>query len=177
MKKIIYLLALVMVLLASSCEKLHDWNQPKEPETKFTSIEALGGEWWVQYYFDNGDGTYSNSGYGYFPLFTSNTAADDGKEMWISDAGSFWTYTIKCPVNVKSLTFEGDTLISTADLEGSLYDIWLNVTAGKVLKNAGLSPSGVVVDSIFVGIEFEDDPGTIYYAAGVRKTGFLEDEH
>lgn len=166
-----------MLLGAYGCEKLHDWNQPEDPETEFSSTYPLSGEWWVQYYFDNGDGTYTNSNYGYFPLYTYNTAADDGKEMWISDAGEFWTFTVKCPVSMQSLTFEGDTLISTADGGGEPYDIWLNISEGKVIKDGGRSPSGVVVDSIFVGIEFEDDEGFVYYAAGVRKTGFLEDEH
>lgn len=178
MKNKFYIIVMLVILFgAYGCEKLYDSNQPKEPKTEYSSVYPLAGEWWVQYYFDNGDGTYENSNYGYFPLFTYNTAADDGQEMWISDAGTFWTYTVKCPVNMNNLTFAGDGLTSTADYDGELYDIWLNITEGKVIRDGGLSPSGVVVDSIFLGIEFEDDAGFVYYAAGVRKTGFLEDEH
>lgn len=168
---------LFLLLGLTGCEWLYENNQPKEPETEYSSVYPLSGEWWVQYYFDNGDGTYENSHYGYFPLYTYNTAADDGKAMWISDNGEFWTFTVKCPVNMTNLTFSGNQLVSTAYADGEPYDIWLNVTDGKVLLNAGKSPSGVTVDSIFCGFEFEDDPGNIYYAAGVRKTGFLEDEH
>ena len=173
MKNKVFAIVMFIALLgAYGCEKLHDINQPKDPDTKFSSTYPLSGEWWIQYYGYN-DTVYTELGYGYFPLFTSNTSADDGKEMWISDDGSFWTYTVKCPVDMTSLTFGGDSLISSvAD-----YHIWLNVGEGKVIKNGGKSPSGVVVDSIFCKIEFEDDPGFFYYAAGVRKTGFLEDEH
>lgn len=170
--KIFVIVIFIAALFTYGCEKLHDLNKPKDPGIEFTSTYPLSGEWWIQYYEFDGT-TYTNPGYGYFPLFTSNTAADDGKEMWISDDGSFWTYTVKCPVDMTSLTFGGDALTSTvAD-----YHIWLNVSEGKVIKDGGKSPSGVVVDSIFCKIEFEDDPGFFYYAAGVRKTGFLEDEH
>jgi len=177
MKNKLFAIVILITLLASyGCEKLHDWNQPKDPDTKYSSTYPLSGEWWVQYYTSDGT-SYSEIGLGYVPLFTTNTAADNGQEMWISDAGSFWTYTVKCPVNMSSLSFAGDSLISTADWDGELYNIWVNVGEGKVIKDGGKSTSGVVVDSIFFKLEFEDDPGSFYYAAGVRKTGFLEDEH
>lgn len=173
-----------MLLGAYGCEKLHDWNQPEDPDTEFSSTYPLSGEWWVQYYFDNGDGTYSEVGFGYghLPLFTYNTANNDGKEMWISDDDNFWSLKVKTPVDMKTLTFGGQGLVNNSDTisdEGVLgkYDISINITDGKVLKNAGKSPSGVTVDSIFMGVEYGDEPGTIFYIAGVRKTGFLEDEY
>jgi hypothetical protein len=178
MKNIVFAIVIFIALLGTyGCEKLHDLNQPKDPDTKYSSTYPLSGEWWVQYYTFDGT-AYSEIGLGHVPLFTSNTAADDGKEMWISDDGTFWTYTVKCPVDMSSLTFSGDSLISTADDgDGNPYDIWVNIAEGKVIKNGGKSPSGVVMDSIFFKMEFEDEPGSFYYAAGIRKTGFLEDEY
>lgn len=175
MKKTLYFILIAVVLSLTSCEKLHDWNQPKEPETKNSSVYLLGGEWWVRYYID-GEVIAD-----YSPLFTYNTAADDGKEMWISDGGNFWTFTVKSACNVKNISFgSADTLISTADWEGSPYDIGILISNGKVIKNGGFSASGVVTDSIYFEIRFEDDDSpyeTVYQGAGTRKTGFLEDEY
>jgi hypothetical protein len=168
--KIIIIGLLLGVISFYSCSKLFDANQPDDPKVKYSSTYPLSGEWWVKYYADEA-GTEDVGG-GYFPLYTYNTAANDGKEFWISDQGSFWTYTVKCPVNMTSKTFAGNELVSTV----TDYDIKVNVTLGKVIVNGGRSTSGVVTDSIYMALEYEDDPGTIYYAAGVRRTGFLEDE-
>ena len=51
------------------------------------------------------------------------------------------------------------------------------VADGKVLPLGGKSKSGVVVDSIFMHVEFSDDPGTIYTISGHQRSGFLEDEY
>jgi hypothetical protein len=171
MKKHIILLFIISVFIASGCDKLHDWNQPKDPAIEYNSVYPLGGEWWVQYFVDG------ELAADYSLLFTYNTAADDGREIWISDQGNFWTFTVKTPCDVLNTSFSGDSLISTADYDGAPYDIWVNVKGGKVIKDGGHSTSGVVTDSIYIEFEFEDDPGTIYVAAGTRKTGFLEDEH
>ena len=170
----------MVVIGLSSCKKLHEMNQQDEPEMKYSSTYPLSGEWWVTYYDDAA--LTNDIGGGYYPLYTYNTAANDGKEIWIWDMNTFWAYRVKCPVNMTNKTFAGSQLVSTAiypttPAPGTLYDIWVNVTNGKVIEKGGKSTSGVVVDSIYVELEFEDDPGTIYYAAGHRRTGFLEDEH
>jgi hypothetical protein len=54
------------------------------------------------------------------------------------------------------------------------------VQQGKVLLKEGRSTSGVVTDSIYFEVSFDDDTpayGTTYIVSGVRRTGFLEDEH
>ena len=180
MKNKIYLVILFLAVVFYSCEKLHDLNQQKDPEIDLSSTYPISGEWWVRYY-DDAELTSEVVPDTYFPLYTYNTSSDDGEEIWIWDMNTFWIYRIKCPVNMTNNTFAGDTLISTSDYEDDgdlvLYNIWLNVTNGKVIPNGGHSTSGVVSDSIYMELEFEDDPGTIYYATGVRRTGFLEDEH
>jgi len=124
----------------------------------------ISGEWWVDY-FDGEDHS------GLTKLIISNTSADDGTEIWISDEHNFWEYKVKCPVNMNQLTFTGSDL---TDIE---HDILVQINGGKMLKNAAKSTSGLVTDSLYFEVEFEDNPGTIYQASGWRKTGYLEDEH
>ena len=176
--RIILIGLLISVISLYSCTKLYDMNQPEEPKVEYSSTYPLSGEWWVKYYDDAA--LTNDIGGGYYPLFTYNTAANDGQAIWINDDYTFWWYTVKCPVDVSARTFAGNQLISTAYDPGppaTPYDIWVSVTGGKVIEKGGLSTSGVVCDSITFALEFEDDPGTIYYVGGVRRTGFLEDEH
>lgn len=170
--KIIILIVALIAFGFTGCEKLWDMNQPKETDTEYSAVWPLAGEWWVTYMIDGSD-----VGGGYYPLFTYNTAAEDKDKLWISDANSFWAYTIKANCNLDARSFSGDSLVSTADYGAGLYDIKCNITNGKVIEEGGFSTSGVVCDSIYFEIEFEDDLGTIYQCAGVRRTGFLEDEH
>jgi len=159
--------SILAVALFTSCDEKADYEQID------SNVVEAAGEWWVNYTTDG----YES---GYTKLLTFNTAADDGKEIWISDEGNFWVYKVKCPVNIDldNVTFSGTDLISVALWQGEPYDIAINVTNGKIIKDAVTNlASGAVADSIYFEIEFEDDPGTIYQAAGFRKTGFVEDEH
>lgn len=163
MKKVILYMSVVMLFI-SACDRKEDFEQIN------SSTVAVSGEWWVQ---------YSTDGYesGFYKLHTYNTAKDDGTQIWIEDVDEWWIYKVKCPVNVSALTFSGVDMISEAYYDGDLYDISINITNGKIMNDISLQPSGVLADSIYFEIEFEDDPGTIYIASGFRKTGFLEDEH
>jgi hypothetical protein len=178
--KIILIGLLITVVSLYSCSKLYDMNQPDVPAVGNSSTYPLSGEWWVQY-FDDPELTIVDAYGDWQPLLTYNTAANDGKEMWITDRGNFWVYTVKCPVNLSGKSFAGDSLVSTGTYTSggvlNLYDIKVNVTNGKVIPGGGLSTSGVVCDSIYFEVEFEDNLGTVYYVYGVRRTGFLEDEH
>lgn len=166
MKKYILQIAiLAVVVLFSSCDIKDDYD-----EIDSEVVEAAG-EWWIN---------YSTDGYesGYLKTLTFNTSTDDGSEIWISDEGNFWVYKVKCPVNIDNLTFSGMDLVSAATWQGEPYDIKINISNGKIIEDAVDNlASGAVADSIYFEIEFEDDPGTIYQAAGFRKTGFIEDEH
>jgi len=159
MKKYIYYIAVLSFLFAS-CDTKEDYDVEK------SKVVEAAGQWWVK---------YSTEGYesGYIMLETYNSASDDGTELWITDNGDWWDYKVKSPINASTLTFSGQDLVSA--VEG--YDITIQVMNGKVILDGGKSTSGVVTDSIYFELEFEDDPGTIYKAAGVRRTGFLEDEH
>lgn len=157
MKKYIFYFTL-LALVVSACDLKEDYEVEK------SKVVDAAGQWYVN---------YSTDGYesGYILLNTYNTAADDGKAFWITDDGAWWDYKVKCPINTNDLTFSGSDLANTA------YDIKVKVLNGKVILKGGKSTTGVVTDSIYFELEFEDDPGTIYKAAGHRRTGFLEDEH
>lgn len=170
MKNIIVLFFLG-IFIFTSCEKEY------EPEN--TGTVDFAGQWWVHH---NVMGT-DLFGAGYGPLNTYNTAANDGKEIWIDDA-YFWLYRVKCPVDVSSLTFSSpDTLYSV--IEG--YEIKITIKNGKIIKNGGTTVSGRTVDSIYYEVWFEDWPATIDYyglgiphdtpfeVGGVAHTGFEED--
>lgn len=174
------IIALLAVLLAGtySCKKLYDWNQPKDPVVEYSAIWPLAGEWYVLYEFDDGAGNIGDwYGVGYTTLFTYNTAAEDKDKLWITDDDNFWVYKIKADCDVANRSFSADSVVSVADYGGAPYDIKIQVNNGKVIEDGGHSTSGVVADSIYMEIGFEDDPGTVYYCAGIRRTGFLEDEH
>jgi hypothetical protein len=97
--------------------------------------------------------------------------------MYVSDqVGSTETFTgwylvSQVDYNLKDLTFSAAGAENAAD--GSI----VNITEGKILKNAALSKAGNVVDSIYFKGEFDYDPGTIIIFSGHKKTGFLEDEY
>ncbi len=159
MKKYIAYFALI-ALIFTSCD-LKD-----EYEIEKSKVVDAAGQWWVNYTDPSGDAS------GYLMLQTYNTAADDGKELWITDEkGKFWDYKVKCPINISDLTFSGNNLQNTA------YDIKIQLKNGKIIPNGGKSTSGVVVDSIYFELEFADEAGVLYKVGGVRRTGFLEDEH
>ena len=176
--KIIIAVLAVLLMGTYSCRKLYQWNQPKDPVVEYSAIWPLAGEWYVLYQFDDGAGNIGDwYGVGYTTLLTYNTSDEAKDKLWISDDGNFWTYTIKADCDLGARTFSGDSLVSTADGGGVPYNIKINVKNGKVIEDGGHSTSGVVSGSIYFEIEYQDDPGTIYYCAGVRRTGFLEDEH
>lgn len=159
MKRYIYYLT-ILTLLVSSCDLKEDYEVEK------SEVVEAAGQWWVK---------YSTDGYesGYYLLETFNSAADNGDELWITDNGDWWDYKVKSPINITALTFAGQDLINAVED----YDIAIQVMNGKIILDGGKSTSGLVTDSIYFELEFEDDPGTIYTAAGVRRTGYLEDEH
>lgn len=165
----IYIL-LAMVVALGAC----DPNDTIEDyKTEYTSVgEMLAGEWYVTYTV-GGDVWASNS-----KISTFNTAADNGNEMWIDDDGNFWGLksVIKC--NPENNTF------SAAAADELYYGITVDIVNGKVLPGAGTTAAGNVTDSIYFEITYNDidsdtgelDPTTAI-VGGVRRTGFLEDEH
>lgn len=160
-----------LMLAIMGCDKKDDFVNEQ------SGVVELAGEWYVHY--DHPVYGADPFGYGYTSIITYNTSADDGKEIWISDQGNFWTYQVKIPANVTSLSFGSqDTVINHIDG----YDIKVLVRNGKIIKNASKRQSGAIADSIYFELWFEDLEGSTEIAndtllvSGFRRTGFLEDE-
>lgn len=142
-----------------------------------SSTKEFAGDWYVRY----DHATYGEDpfGAGFNGLTTYNTAADDGKEIWLSDDGHFWDYKVRIPVNQSDISFgSADKVMSIVDG----YEIEVIIKNGKIIKEAALLPSGVMADSIYFEVWFEDLEGAtgiandVLYVGGYRKTGFSEDE-
>lgn len=185
MKKIFNLLIVLGVVLSlGACEFFDNLDKMPDPEVKYASTFPVSGEWYVRY----DHSTYGEDpfGAGFVKVYITNTAADDGKQVWLSDYPgdpddyTFWQYKVKIPVDVKNLSFGSqDTVINVADG----YPIQVLIRNGKIIKDASKQPSGVMTDSIYFEVWFEDLAGSTgiqsdtLFVGGFRRTGFLEDEH
>lgn len=140
-----------------------------------TEVVDMAGDWYVQTQDESGAVLLD-----YTLISTYNTSANES-EMWVDDHSNIWIFKCKTPVNTSSLTFSGMDLESSIDDDGDPatpnYEITVNISEGKILKDAATTAAGNVTDSIYFKAEFSDDPGTIYQIAGYKRTGFLEDEH
>ncbi len=179
MKKNILFFIVIASFTITSCDFLDGLDDYKDVEIEYASTYPVSGE----YYAD-----FVHTVYGSLsdPININiyNTAADDGKEVWIFDNGNWWDFKVKCPVNMSNNTFgSADTLIDEQ------YGVKVIVRNGQILKEASLQPSGVMADSIYFEIWIENVPGwyNLNYGTamgesdylevqGSRRTGFLEDE-
>jgi hypothetical protein len=158
----IYIL-LAMVVALGACDP-NDTIEDYKIES--TSIgEMLAGEWYVTYTLD-GVTQATNSKFSTF-----NTAANNGTQMWIDDDKNFWGLKSVMNCDPETNTF------SVESADELYFGITVNIINGKVLPGAGTTAAGNVTDSIYMEVEYSDDPGNIYIAGGVRRTGFTEDEH
>lgn len=173
-----------MLLGFVGCEALDDIDAYPDPVIETSSTYPVSGEYYVLYnHAEYGEDPF---GAGFTKVFISNTAANDGKEIWIGDYAAsaddygFWQYKVKVPVNVTDLTF-GNTEAVVNNAAG--YPIQIKIMNGKIFKEASLMNSGVKADSIYFEVWFEDLEGATGIAddkllvSGYRRTGFLEDEH
>ena len=153
--------------LTTACEK-------DDPEIQNTATYPVSGEWWVTYQVRNAEGQLEDVGGGYYPLLTYNTASNRPDSIWVSDANSFWEYQVKAGLDLPNRAF------AINEGQNVAYDSKVRIANGKVLMGQGRSTSGVVTDSLYLEVAFDDDEepyGTTYIVSGHRRTGFLEDEH
>ena len=138
----------------------------KTPDVENTGYEKMAGEWFTQFY------TGGTAVTDHHTLYTYNTSDPASGKMWVDDH-DVWTFKAKVDVDVNALTFKaGDNIDNVAHVGDKV-----KIYEGKVIPGGGKSKSGNVVDSIYLRIEFSDDPGTIYEIRGHQRTGFFEDEY
>ncbi len=165
----IYLFTISVLIVLASCDDELDIYQ--------SSTAELDGNWYVRY----DHATYGKDpfGAGYTPLYLYNTAADNGQEIWMDDAGNFWEYKVRISANPENLSFGSPSEVTSIVKD---YEIKVIVENGKIIKNAVELPSGVMADSIYFEVWFEDleDATGItndrMLVGGYRKTGFPEDD-
>jgi len=152
----------------------------------------LAGEWYVQTYVGG------NAVLGHELISTYNTAAADGAEIWVDDLGHIWPVKAKIGSSPSDMSFSGtgdnmeapeysydtldmerDPMVDPIDSVNQNFEGYytFNVKQGKVISDEGRSKTGVVTDSIYMLVEFSDDPGTEYEISGHRRTGFGEDDY
>ena len=161
MKKTLYhtLIAFIWVgMLLSSCSK--------KPDVEYTSTYKMAGEWFVEYYQD-GSAISDHT-----KIITYNTADPAAAQIWVDDP-DFWPFKSKMDIDYSNFSFKAMASTPNAYDAGKT----LKVYEGKVLPGAGISKSGNAVDSIYLKVEFSDDPGTVYEIKGHQRTGFFEDEY
>ena len=185
MKRISILTIVITAIAFSSCQK--------KPDVGGTTTQKFANEWWVQLYEPSGSlPSWWPSSY-YAHIATYNTSANDNT-FWIDDfptiatnpapahwTGNVWAFKFKATANTGNLTFTANQaasdLVGTSNNNPVQYKIKVNVTEGKILENTGHSKTGVLTDSIYMKIEFSDDPGTIYTMRGHARTKFAEDDY
>ena len=104
-------------------------------------------------------------------MYTSNTAANIATEMLVSDPVNGSSY--KVVVDPAAKTFKADNVLSS---NGKYHATLLD---GKILPNAGKTPSGMPADSIILYVSFDNDyaDDIFYKMSGVRRSGFDADEY
>lgn len=171
MRKVIYLLMICVGGLFTSCEK---------DEIGGTATEAMAGEWYVTVdaVDEAGNLVYEDLfGLGHTFLFTYNTAANVATEMFVSDQGYFWDYTVRVNSDIDNLKFS-----TNGDVQNESYDCMVNIENGQILPSAATTPSGMPADSIVFYVSFSDDEYSSAYGyakykvSGYRYTGFTADD-
>ena len=160
MKKIIAIFLVTIGIL--SCDL------GNEPEIQGTKIQEMCGEWYIEVFDENG----ALAAAGYHLITTSNTASNTETDMMLDDH-ELWPCKVKCQVN-----YAGRSIIAASALSNEYNEsIGVSIKEGKIIKDVATTTGGNKSDSIYIKLEFEDDPGHDYIYAGYKRTGFLEDEH
>jgi len=157
MKKLLVVFLIAGVLNACS----------KKPDIEYTATYKMAGEWFIRFY-EGGNAVTS-----YHKIISYNTADPNSNQIWIDDL-DFQPFKAKFDVDYANLAFKPATGVpNLVNSSGKT----IKVIEGKVLPLAGKSKTGVVVDSIYLKLEFSEEPGTIYDVKGHQRTGFFEDEY
>jgi hypothetical protein len=137
------------------------WACSKDlPDGGGTSAEAFANEWWVKI---NDTGSVVK-------LSTYNTSSSPDS-MWVDDLKHLHVFKCKAKIDGSALTF------SAQNSKSDYSAITVNFSNGKILKNAGVSKTGNIVDSIYMEVEFSDAPGIRNKIAGSARTRWDEDDY
>jgi len=142
------------------------WSCSKKPDVEYTSTYKMSGEWFTRYY-DGGTAVTD-----YSKMLTYNTSDPASNKIWVVDT-LIWPFKAKFDVDYSTLAFKALAATDNLQLSGQKIKVY----EGKIIPLGGHAKSGTIVDSIYLKVEFTDDPGTIYEIRGHQRTGFFEDEY
>jgi len=155
------LFGIFTITLLTSCEN----DGYADYKTELTPSVELNGEWYIDISNSTGLLYEHTHHYTYDSNKGDNTMFFDSK-----GAGK----SLKGLVNVDNKNY---TFTSNAS-ENLLRPVAkFTVTEGKILKGAAHSRAGNVTDSIYLKVEFSNEPGITYTYSGHKRTGFLEDNY
>lgn len=176
MKKVVYGMLMLCVVLLASCEKA---------EIGGTAVESLSGQWCVHVDPINSDSTINTA----FPydirdilILTYNTNANDVDSLIVDDLENFWAFKVTVPCALSTGTFGWSSREKASTSLVPDYGIQVSLWEGQILKGKATTPSGMPADSIVFNVQFEDDDfpeayGFSHYRiAGYRYTGLAGDE-
>jgi hypothetical protein len=158
------------LVLISACDKKN------LPDKGATYAEKVSNEWWVTVTPQLGPNN------DVFKITTYNTSMNPDS-IWVDDLTNIWPFKCKAKIDLANMTFSAANSGSQYDIKvagsnpAQYYRPTVNIASGKILPNAAKSLSGNTTDSIYMELEFSDDPGTKYVIAGSARTRFSEDEY
>ena len=166
MKKINYLILLMLTIVLASCEptyvKTYSCAYPVAGDRMVSTYDTITGK--------VTSGPYEiksyNASFGKDSILIDDYGSstfNPATNKWVITPGNFWTMHFKEAVNMSTKTFQ--TAQSTSLIGG--YEIGIRVFSGKIIGN----------DSISFNIQFEDDTtpySTTYRLAGHREVGYDE---
>ena len=168
MKRILYAIAMLGVLFATSCKK---------DEIGDTATVDMAGEWYVKVDLLDTDGNVmvEDAFGGSFLISTFNTAENVPGKMFVYDNGNFWDFQVELVADPASKTFKTDGFKDNLAYDGCQ----VNVKDGKIVYGGTETPSGVKADYIELTVEFSDDEPVgvyMYRLYGFRYTGLASDD-
>ena len=166
MNKILIAALIFSTAFFSSCER-------EKPEPGATASVNMADEWWVKLYL-NGVQVPIGTSTTFKHFYSYNTAANDNT-MWFDDRGTLGaTKKFKAMVTAdySALTFSAANVDNIAQATKKV-----TITNGKVLKGVGHSKTNEKTDSIYLNVEYSDDPGKVYTVTGHARTFFIDDDY
>jgi hypothetical protein len=153
---ILHVIGLSMLVLSCS----------KKPDIGYTPTYKMAGEWFIELFEDGSQAS------DFHKIISYNTSDPNSNQVWVDDL-NLWPFKSKLNIDYQNLAFT--PMDSAPNIKETGETV--KVIEGKVIPQGGHSKAGNIVDSIYLKIEFSDDPGTIYELKGHARTGFLEDEY
>jgi hypothetical protein len=171
MKNSIYILTAFFAFILTSCKT-------DDIDPGAAANNELSGEWFVEY--NHSVFGHDPFGVGYTRLLTATTSSESATDLIVTDEENFWSFRVKARMDIASQRFGSPDTLENYVVDN---DIKVLIRNGRIIEDAVTTTAGVVTDSIYFEVWFEDLEGSTgiasdtLFVSGYRRTGFLEDEH